>query len=134
MEAAVERPKSELTQMNTRIDRELKERGDAALARAGFTPSQAVRALWEFAAKHEYEPEAIMQALSPEQSQDIEDDEIAAKLQDLESVQRACSMLLESIKQNTGMASLPIETLSYKELRDLAYEHRIEEWERACQS
>lgn len=133
MEATVGRPKSELTQMNTRIDRKLKERGDAALARAGFTPSQAVRALWKFAVRHEYEPEAIEQALSLEQSQDIEnDDEIIAKLQDLESVQKACSKLLENIKQQTGVTSLPLETLSYKELRDLAYEDRIEEWERTC--
>ena len=38
-------------QMNTRIDRTLKREGDAALAAAGFTPSQAVRALWEIAVR-----------------------------------------------------------------------------------
>ena len=30
-----------------RLDRELKEAGDAALAELGLTPSTAVRALWE---------------------------------------------------------------------------------------
>lgn len=135
MEATAERPKSEMAQMNTRIDRRLKERGDAALARAGFTPSQAVRALWEFAAEHEYEPEVIEQALSPNQSQNVKRDEtIAVKLQDLEDIQKACSELLKNIKQRTGMTSLPLETLPYKELRDLAYERRIKEWEHACQS
>lgn len=135
MKATAERPKSEMAQMNTRIDRRLKERGDAALARAGFTPSQAVRALWEFAAEHEYEPEAIEQALSPNQSQNVKRDEtIAVKLQDLEDIQKACSELLKNIKQRTGMTSLPLETLPCKELRDLAYERRIKEWEHACQS
>lgn len=135
MKATAERPKSEMAQMNTRIDRRLKERGDAALARAGFTPSQAVRALWEFAAEHEYEPEAIEQALSLNQSQDVKhDEEIAVKLQGLEDIQKACSELLKNIKQQTGMTSLPLETLPYKELRDLAYERRIKEWEHACQS
>ncbi|SCH80791.1 addiction module antitoxin%2C RelB/DinJ family [uncultured Collinsella sp.] len=35
------------TQMNIRMDAALKESGNAALARLGYTPSQAVRALWE---------------------------------------------------------------------------------------
>lgn len=35
-----------MAQMNTRISRSLKERGDAALEKAGMTPSQAVRKLW----------------------------------------------------------------------------------------
>ena len=35
-------------QMNVRIDRQLKEAGDAVLAHIGMTPSQAVRALWEY--------------------------------------------------------------------------------------
>ena len=39
------------TQMNVRIDASLKEAGDDALSSIGFTPTQAVRALWEKAAK-----------------------------------------------------------------------------------
>ncbi len=35
-------------QMNVRMDRGLKDAGDAVLARLGMTPSQAVRALWEY--------------------------------------------------------------------------------------
>ena len=35
------------TQINIRMDRSLKEAGDAALAQIGLNPSQAVRALWE---------------------------------------------------------------------------------------
>ena len=48
-----------MVQMNTRIDADLKQRGDEALKRAGFTPSQAIRALWEYAANHTLEPQAI---------------------------------------------------------------------------
>lgn len=54
---------SNAVQMNTRIDRLLKERGDAALKQAGYSPSQAVRKLWEFAAKHQHNPKAIQKAL-----------------------------------------------------------------------
>lgn len=46
-------------QMNLRIDAQVKERGDAALAEAGYTPSQAVRAIWTFAAEHAHDPHAI---------------------------------------------------------------------------
>ena len=34
--------------MNVRMDRQLKEAGDAVLAHIGMTPSQAVRTLWEY--------------------------------------------------------------------------------------
>ena len=34
-------------QINVRLDRALKEAGDAELARMGISPSQIVRALWE---------------------------------------------------------------------------------------
>ena len=51
-------------QMNTRIDRTLKREGDAALAAAGFTPSQAVRALWENAVRMRREPESLRNFLT----------------------------------------------------------------------
>ena len=38
-----------VTQMNIRIDSTVKSEGDLALAQAGYTPTQAVRLLWEFA-------------------------------------------------------------------------------------
>lgn len=37
------------TQMNIRIDSAVKSEGDLALAQAGYTPTQAVRLLWEYA-------------------------------------------------------------------------------------
>ena len=41
-----------LVQMNTRLDAKLKERGDRVFARRGYTPSQAVRAVWAYADAH----------------------------------------------------------------------------------
>ena len=43
-------------QMNVRIDRQLKEAGDTVLAHIGMTPSQAVRALWEYLVINERMP------------------------------------------------------------------------------
>lgn len=41
---------AETIQFNTRIERSLKLAGDDVLKRAGYSPSQAVRALWRKAA------------------------------------------------------------------------------------
>lgn len=39
------------TQMNVRIGAHLKHNGDEALSSIGFTPTQAVRVLWQYAAQ-----------------------------------------------------------------------------------
>lgn len=51
------------TQFNTRLERSLKQAGDAVLKRAGYTPSQAVRALWRKAAGCAENPQAIVDLL-----------------------------------------------------------------------
>lgn len=52
-------------QVNVRLDGDLKRSGDAALSRAGMTPSQAVRALWQLAASLADRPGALQDILSP---------------------------------------------------------------------
>lgn len=39
-------------QMNVRIDRDLKESGDAVFAELGFTPTEVVREVWGFARRN----------------------------------------------------------------------------------
>lgn len=56
-------PHAKLAQMNTRIEADLKRQGDAALARAGYSPSQAVRALWSFAARNAHAPSDVADML-----------------------------------------------------------------------
>lgn len=41
-------------QMNTRIDEALKAEGDAAFAELGYSPSEAVRLVWGFAARNRH--------------------------------------------------------------------------------
>lgn len=62
---------SAVTQMNTRIDRATKERGDRAFGLAGYTPSQVVRLVWGFAARNEGSPHAVGKFL--DQMQDSSD-------------------------------------------------------------
>lgn len=48
---------SEEAILRVRLSRELKERGGVVLAREGFTPSQAVRALYTFVDEHQTLPD-----------------------------------------------------------------------------
>ena len=52
------------SQMNVRIDRALKERGDAALLAAGFSPTEAIRALWHLACGSEHDLGELAKLLS----------------------------------------------------------------------
>lgn len=132
MEATAERPKSELTQMNTRIDRTLKERGDAALARAGFTPSQAVRALWKFAAEHE--PKEIEVLLRGEEEPgEAERQDAALKLQETEAFWAKCDEIVDELQNRRVAAGLPpldeSNSLSDDELKEREWLERLEERE-----
>lgn len=50
-------------QINVRIDRELKRRGDEALAGVGVSPSRAVRMLWERLAACSHSPQDVLRVL-----------------------------------------------------------------------
>lgn len=47
-------------QMNVRIDRNLKAAGDRAFDSIGYTPTQVIRAVWEFAARNAADREALL--------------------------------------------------------------------------
>lgn len=47
-------------QMSIRIDEKLKAQGDAVFARYGFTPSQAVQAIWAYVASRQSVPEFLV--------------------------------------------------------------------------
>lgn len=68
------------TQMNVRIGSSLKREGDAVLAEAGYTPSQAVRAVWELAVRLRNQPGRLREILEDaasdtphEDAQDVPD-------------------------------------------------------------
>ncbi|MBR2834829.1 MAG: hypothetical protein IKE43_03830 [Coriobacteriales bacterium] len=107
-------------QMNVRIDSSLKYRGDAVLAKAGYSPSAAVRAVWQFAADNERNPAYVGNVLKfkPEHS-------------GTETASREVhpSQLIEQFlsKRLAGTGTSLIKELSYKELRDEYYDSLIEE-------
>ncbi len=59
---------SNIVQVNVRMDRSLKERGDDALRLAGSTPVRIIRQLWEYLASDEGAYERVMAAIAPAQN------------------------------------------------------------------
>ena len=106
-----------MVQMNTRLPADLKEQGDRALRRAGYTPSQAVRALWEMAARHEYEPRVVRNAL------DERKEKKPIKPNPFDEWEAQARALYS--KMGIDMDNLP-PALPYEELKELAYAERFE--------
>ena len=110
-----------MVQINTRVPAELKKQGDLALARAGFTPAQAVRALWEYAAAHIHEPQAIRKAIQEEQAES-ENPEMQERLRKFEEGEA----IFKNLYKQLGIdPSKTLPQLDYKELRELYYEERL---------
>lgn len=59
-------------QMNVRIDAKTKAHGDAVFARSGFTPSQVVRAVWEYAGRTGTLPPCMQQDVSDQHNERVQ--------------------------------------------------------------
>lgn len=113
---------AELTaQMNIRMERGLKERGDAAIASLGRTPSELVRALWEKVARRGKDLEEVADLLwgQPDAAPSAHDSE-------KDPVLRGPHIVEEGMRE-LGIHHLGLPELSYEELRDLALQDRLEE-------
>lgn len=67
-------PLARQTQMNTRIDASLKEAGDAVLARLGYSPSAAVRGLWQFIVDHQDDAASVRKVIEPDAASALSDE------------------------------------------------------------
>ena len=114
-----------MVQLNTRIPADLKEQGDRALERAGYTPSQAVRALWEFAVRHTHEPGAVHTMLEDNGASANDEgpqDRLSAFEDGLNILEHAYGELGLDLHESPDF-----QHLDYKELRASYYENRLEQ-------
>lgn len=91
------------TQINIRMDRSLKEAGDAALAQIGLNPSQAVRALWEKASQRGKDLEEVSALLCERNKQHSKDEGKAGEDEEL----HASWTLVEDTLASHGMVYMP---------------------------
>ena len=122
MPATSAAPTARLTQMNTRIDAELKAAGDAALAHLGYTPSAAVRGLWRFVVDHQDDAAVVREVIEPDAASAFSDEAArkAAAISGLRSLYERTAHELGISEQ--GDMDLP----SWDDLREDWYLERLE--------
>ena len=122
-------PKS--SQMNIRIQESIKERGEKAFAHIGLSPSEAVRKLWDFAARHENDPKALQSLIA--ELDEVGTPEEAVQLSKLESLQEIDRMR-ESLYSELGITPTPLpendaERIAYyEELVEQYYDEKLQDW------
>lgn len=105
-------------QMNTRIDAETKRDGDRAFAQAGYSATQVVRMVWEFAARNAHDTAAVRSLL--ESLREPAADQEAQRMVKREAV-RNSGVLVDGLLEEHGLTpSGPYEPLPYAELREMA--------------
>lgn len=115
--------------MNVQLDAALKEQGDEALSRIGYTPSQIVRTLWRYAARHATEPSELAKMVEAlEEESQTESDPFEEKSR----VLREGWALMDEFRKTWGLqVDVPEdddERMEYHErLREEATFERLEE-------
>ena len=112
-----------MTQMNTRIDAELKQRGDAVFSKLGLTPSEVVRAVWEYADEHGDAPAVVARALHSPRGDAVLLD-VAFRL----AIADEASHLVARYRQAREASPLDaLEAIDYRSLREEAWAEKLAE-------
>lgn len=117
---------SDTVQINARISRPLKERGDAALERAGYSPSQAIRKLWDFAANNAHNPRAIQSMFGVEEESTQRDAE-EERARRREAMRKDMNIVADAYERCGITPSDWTTNASYEEMRDYALLERLRE-------
>lgn len=106
-------------QINARIAVSCKASGDAGLAAAGLSPSQAIRALWELAGRNVDTPEAITDALFPDRQKQREADARAQRQEKSRLIAQGPNIVRNAYVAG-GITGAPNASLSFSELKEAA--------------
>lgn len=117
----------QIAQINVRIERSLKEEGDAALAEAGLSPTQVVRDLWSKLAQRGTAIDQVVEALGTGGYTTDERAAIQAKLAVLDRVARRRDELAAHL--SLSAADAPIYADGY-DWRDRVQQERERKWDR----
>ena len=104
------------SQINARLDTDVKHAGDATLARYGANATQAIRSLWEYMAETNSLPD-FMNAQGCDSGRD--------KPRPMTPIDGAGLAL--RLAQEQGLSTCDVQGVSYEELRDLAFDELVRE-------
>lgn len=105
------------SQVNARIDAVLKEEGDAGLASAGYTPTQAIRSLWRLASRLRANPARLAEML--EAGGDGPEEERMGRRR--ASLLRGAELYAKGLEGMGVDLPLSVDARPYDELREDAY-------------
>lgn len=109
------------TQMNVRLDSQLKEAGDAVLASLGMTPSQAVRELWQYLTENGHMP------IAKRNNDEVLPDDIRSKASSSHVSEGAA--LISNYYERFSIPRLsPDEVFDYDELYDQMMSEKFSDW------
>lgn len=98
------------TQINVRIERGLKDAGDAALLDAGITPSEAIRALWELAVRCKEAPGSLRDLLFPKTAE--EEDEAARRRAEAVACAQAGQSIVVDARRTAGIPAEAVRAVA----------------------
>lgn len=108
-------------QMNVRIDRQLKEAGDAVLAHIGMTPSQAVRGLWQYLTENGHMP------VAKKNNDEVLSDDMLTKASS-SRVSEGAALISNFYERFSIQRPSPDEAFDYDELYDQMMSERFSDW------
>lgn len=108
-------------QMNVRMDAPLKAAGDAVAVQCGWTPTQLVRALWEYLAVHERPPRELAAVLERDRAG-------AADSEGAEERALEGRAIVDSFYERFGYPKPAVERLDYEVLRAGGAREQLEDW------
>ncbi len=109
-------------QLNVRMSESLRIEGNLALEAAGWTPSQAVRVIWQFAAAHKDKPAEVDSALRR-----MVEPQSTGKAEKRALIEEGSTIVMRGMKDLGIVPSEKIANATYEELRDLMYEDVVRE-------
>lgn len=109
------------TQMNVRIDENVKQQGDSVFAELGYTPSQVVRTVWSFAAQHAALPDRVTAVLAMMAG----DDEALARETRAETARQGPG-IVDSFRKRFGLPEPPVDDIDIDGLRLAAYQDKLQ--------
>lgn len=108
-------------QMNVRLDSQLKEAGDAVLARIGMTPSQAVRELWQYLIENGHMP------VAKRNNDEAPSDDMRSKAS-LPHLSEGAALVSSYYERFSIPRPSPDEAFDYDELYDQMMSERFSDW------
>lgn len=121
-------PATALAQVNARISPQLKSLGDAALAAAGLTPTQAVRAVWELAEKHADDPQGLRDLLLPDEKAARETAQAQERARKKALAKKGAHLKEEFYAKMDLFDLHATDKLSFEELKAMAYAEQYGEF------